>query len=103
MRPIHLVQVEKLRPAVILTREESRDRMTRISVASITSRMHGLPVEVPVGPRNGLDRPSVVNLDSVHTVAHERIGPQVGWFYDDQEPALLQAIAYAFALELPEG
>lgn len=102
MRPIHLVQVERLRPAIILTRAESQDRMKRVSVAPITSRIHGLPVEVPVGGRNGLDRPSVVNLDNVHTVTRERIGPQIGWFFDDQEPALLRALAYAFALELPE-
>ena len=102
MRPIHLVQVEKLRPAVILTRPKSRDRMNRVSVAAITSRVHGLPVEVPVGVRNGLEREGVVNLDSVHTVSRERVGPQIGWFFDDQEPALLRALAYAFALELPE-
>ena len=103
MRPIHLVQVEKLRPAVLLTRPGTRDRMNRISVASITTRAHGLPVEVPVGVRNGLERESVVNLDSVHTVARERVGPQIGWFFDDQEPALLRALAYAFALDLPEA
>ena len=100
MRPIHLVQVDKWRPAVILTRENSRDHMQHVTVAPITSRIHGLPVEVPVGPDNGLDVLSVVSADGIDTVARHQIGRQIGWLLDEQEDALAQAIAYAFDLEL---
>lgn len=100
MRPIHLVHIDKWRPAVILTREGSREHMQHVTVAPITSRIHGLPVEVPVGPDNGLDIPSVVSADGINTVDREQIGRQIGWLLDDQEEALAQAIEYAFNLEL---
>ena len=103
MRPIHLVRFEKIRPGVIMTRESSRDRMATITVAPITSRIHGLPVEVPVGLANGLEQESVVNLDGLRTVLARDIGRQIGWLLDEQEPALANALAYAFALELPEA
>lgn len=103
MRPIHLVRFEKVRPGVIMTREGSRDRMATVTVAPITSRIHGLPVEVLVGVANGLDGESVVNLDGLRTVPARDIGRHVGWLLDEQEPALAAALAYAFALELPEA
>ena len=102
MRPIHLVDLDKWRPAVILTREATRDHVHRITAAPITSRMWGLPTEVPVGVRNGIERDSVISLDNIKTVGRSAVGRQVGWLLDDQEPALARAIAYAFDLEFPD-
>lgn len=102
MRPIHLVRLDKLRPAVILTRAMTRDRVLRITVAPITSRVWGLPTEVPLGPANGLDHPCVASLDNIHTVDRADIGSQVGFIFDEQEPALAAAIAYAFDLDVPD-
>lgn len=98
MRPIVLASLDKTRPALVLTREISRPQMARISVALITSSIRGLSVEVPVGARNGLDHDCVVNLDNILTIEAHRIGRQVGWFFDDQEPLLTTAIANAFDL-----
>jgi mRNA interferase MazF len=102
MRPIHLVQLDKYRPALILTRESSREWIGKIAVAPITSRVWGLSSEVPVGPRNGLDAHSVVALDNIRTVRRALIGRRVGFLLDDQEPALAAAIAYAFDLDIPD-
>lgn len=100
MRPIHVVGLDKRRPAVILTRETLRDRLLRITVAPITSTIRGLASEVPVGPENGLELRSVVSIDNISTVSRGEIGPQVGWFLDDQEAALTRALAYAFDLDI---
>lgn len=99
MRPIHVVMIDRPRPALVLTRQVSRPHLDGITVAAITSRVHGLPVEVRVGPENGLERESVVNLDSVHTVNATEIGRRIGWLLDEQEPDLARAIAYAFDLQ----
>ena len=99
MRPIHIVHLEKSRPAVVLTRLGVRDRMSHLTVAPITSTVKGLSVEVPVGPRNGIDHPCVINCDSIETVHVDRIGRQVGFLLDDQEEDLARAISTAFDLE----
>jgi mRNA interferase MazF len=60
VRPIHLVRLDKTRPALILTREVVRPHLARVTVAPITSRIRGLTVELPVGPSNGFDHDSVL-------------------------------------------
>lgn len=55
MRPIHTAQLDKRRPVLVLTREIARQVLTNVTVAPITSQIRGLAVEVPIGPRNGLD------------------------------------------------
>lgn len=106
MRPIHVVRLEKVRPALVLTRAASRGAMGRVTVAPITSRVRGLAVEVAVGPENGLGHESVVNCDNVETVELDRIGRFVGFLHPDQETALAKALAHAFDLrieDLPRG
>ena len=99
MRPIHVADLDKARPVLILTREPARGVLTRITVAPITSRARGVVTEVPVGPRNGLDQASVVNCDNIRTVPSDRIGKRIGSLLPEQEEALTEAIMAAFDLE----
>jgi mRNA interferase MazF len=55
MHPIWLAQLDKVRPVVILTRDEVRLVRTLVTVAPITTTVRGLQSEVPVGRANGLD------------------------------------------------
>jgi mRNA interferase MazF len=98
MRPIHLAKLDKTRPVLVLTRELVRPHLTRVTVAPITSRIRGLTTEVIVGPANGLDHDSVVNLDNIATIAVGDLGRQVGRLLADQELALTEAIHAAFDL-----
>ena len=98
MRPIHLVRLDKTRPAVILTREIVRPHLSRVTVAPITSRVRGLTVEVFVGRSNGLDEDSVINCDNIVTVPTSAVGPQIGFLWSEQEPQLSAAVRAAFDL-----
>lgn len=100
MRTIALVQLDKRRPALILTRESKRHALSWVTVAPITSTVRGLASEVPVGPRNGLDHDSVVSCDNITTVRREAVGDTIGMLLEDQEAALARAISDAFELEL---
>lgn len=99
MRPIRLAQLDKLRPVLVLTREEVWPYVTSITVAPITSTRRGLSTEVKVGRANGLDHDSVVNCDSITTVPRALLGRVVGYLLPSQERALSGAIASAFDLE----
>src|SRR5215204_2194513 len=99
MRPIHLAMLDKTRPVLVLTRELVRPHLSRVTVAPITSTVRGLSTEVPVGPNNGLDHPSVVSCDNVVTVPKAALGRQIGRLLPEQEPTLTSALHAAFDLD----
>ena len=99
MRPIHLANLDKTRPVLVLTREGVRGSMLRVTVAAITARAKGLPTELPVGPRNGLAVDSVVSLDNVMTIRAADLGRHIGFLLPDQERHLASAVSHAFDLE----
>ncbi|GAA1709071.1 type II toxin-antitoxin system toxin endoribonuclease MazF3 [Isoptericola hypogeus] len=98
MRPIHLVRLDKTRPAVVLTREPVRSRRRWVSVAPIKSKALGLATEVLVDERNGIEHGSAVDCDSIQTVLVDDVGRQVGFLLDGQEEDLARAISTAFDL-----
>lgn len=99
MRAIHLAQLDKTRPVVVLTRELVRPHLHEVTVALITRTIRGLSSEVHVGTANGLDADSVINCDHVHTIPKEALGRQVGYLLPEQEPELTRALMLAFDLE----
>ena len=98
MRPIHLAQLDKERPVLILTRELVRPHLTRVTVAPITTTVRGLSTEVPVGTINGLDVESVVSCDNILTVPNSDVGRRIGYLQPSQELELSEAIRTAFDL-----
>ena len=101
MREIHLVRLDKTRPALVLTREAARGAMTNVTVAPVTSTIKGLSSEVSVGPSNGLDHDCVVSLDNVLTVPVAALGRTVGYLNATQEAQLARAVVLAYDLEVP--
>lgn len=98
MRPIHMAQLDKTRPVLVLTRQAVQPYLTRVSVAPITTTARGLSTEVPVGKANGIDHDSVVSCDNIVTVPTSNLGRRVGHLLPAQEPALAEAIRAAFDL-----
>lgn len=84
---------------LVLTQEIAIGRLRTVTVAVITSTIRRLATEVLVGPENGLDHASVVNLDSVFTVDHRSLGRRIGLLLDHQEPDLHRAVVAAFDLD----
>jgi mRNA interferase MazF len=99
MRPIHVAQLDKARPVLVLTRELVRPHLTTVTVAPITTTIRGLSTEVKVNSANGLSAPSVVSCDNITTIPAESLRGQVGVLLDDQEPQLGAAIRAAFDLD----
>lgn len=99
MRAIHVAQLDKARPVLILTREFVRPHLRTVTVAPITTTIRGLSSEVSVDAANGLTEPSVVSCDNITTIPTDAVGEQIGVLLDSQEPALSEAIAAAFDLD----
>lgn len=99
MRPIHVAQLDKARPVLVLTRELVRPHLNTVTVAPITTTVRALSTEVACGPANGLETMCAVACDNVTTIPVGSLGRQIGRLLDTQEPALTAAIHAAFDLE----
>lgn len=99
MRAIHIARLDKVRPALVLTREQVRPYLRSVTVAPITTSVRGLSTEVAVGPDNGIDHPSVISCDNIATIEVADLGRKIGRLLPAQEVLLSRAIAAAFDLE----
>ena len=98
MRAVVLVKLDKIRPALVLTRDIALPWLDRVTIAPITSTIRGLSTEVLLGPANGLDQECVASCDNLTTVPRDAIVAQVGLLRATQEVELTRAISNAFDL-----
>jgi mRNA interferase MazF len=56
---------EKGRPFLVVCRDATNAVMQRVLVAPVSTRIRGVPSELPVGTDEGLPRPSVASFDNV--------------------------------------
>ena len=77
---IWLAQVgRKRRPVLVLTRSEVIDVRRLVTVVEVTTTVRSHAAEVRVDHHDvGLERPSVVNCDGLHTVAQSSLVSRVG-------------------------
>ena len=66
------------RPVFLLSRDSAYALLNKVIVAEVTSTVRDIPVEVRLGPREGLSRRSVANLDNVHVVARSDLASRIG-------------------------
>jgi mRNA interferase MazF len=86
----------KKRPVLVMTRSEVIDVRALVTVAEVTTRVRGLASEVEVDHAQvGLDRPSVINCDGIHTVTQKSLTTLVGQVGDDVMRAVCSAVSYS--------
>lgn len=92
-----LTQVgRKTRPVLVLTRSEVLDVRELVTIAEITTSIRGLAAEVDIDHLDvGLDRPSVINCDGIHTVTQASLTSRVGEVSDETMHTVCSAVSYA--------
>jgi len=86
----------KRRPVLVLTRSEVMDVRRLVTVAEVTTSIRGLAAEVDVDHlRVGLDRPSVINCDGLHTVVQASLTDRIGVVGEAVMRRVCSAITYA--------
>ena len=86
----------KRRPVLLLTRSEVLDVRGLVTVAEVTTSIRGLAAEVAIDHVEvGLDRPSVVNCDGLHTITRASLTGLVGQVGDDVMRKVCSAVSYA--------
>jgi mRNA interferase MazF len=86
---------DKQRPVVVLTRDSIVDRLSRLTVAPLTSTIRGVASEVALGTEDGLKQPCAVNLHNIVTVPKEGLGRRVAQLDERRLDEICDAIAFA--------
>jgi mRNA interferase MazF len=84
---------------VILTRDSIIDRLSRITVAPVTSTIRGVASEVALGPDNGMKDACVINLHNIMTVPKAGLGRLVVSLDSRRLDQVCAAIAFALGCE----
>jgi mRNA interferase MazF len=86
------------RPVLLVSRDGAIERRTRVTVAPLTRRIRGLPVEVVLSRNDGVPQESAVNLDEIMTVPKATITNLITQLSDLKMAEVATAIRFAMAL-----
>jgi len=86
------------RPVVLLSRNEAYNVRTAVTVAEVTSTMRGIPVEVELGPEDGLPKKCVVNLDTIVTIRKDMLVERISFLRGEKIEKINAAIRFALSL-----
>lgn len=88
------------RPVLLLSRDSAYSLLNKVVVAEVTTTVRDIPVEVRLGRRQGLLRPSVANLDNLHVVARADLEARIGSLASSRVGEVKRALGYV--LDWPE-
>ena len=86
------------RPVVLLSRNSAYAVRASLTVAPITRTIYDIPVEVRLGPEDGMPRDCVVNLDGILTIPKKSLASHLTTL--SPEKMALVDTAIRFALDL---
>jgi mRNA interferase MazF len=86
----------KRRPVLVLTRPEVIDVRALVTVAEVTSSVRNIAAEVEFDhAASGLDRPSVINCDGLHTITKASLTTYAGSVSEETMERICAAVGYA--------
>lgn len=92
---VWIARLDKLRPAIVLTRNPMADILNEVLVVACTTTIRGLVTEVPVGLADGVRTGSVANVDATQLVEQSDLVRRVGQVRSSTMDAICDALHYA--------
>ena len=87
------------RPVLLVSRNRAYAVRESVTVAPLTTRVRGIPVEVTLGPDEGLPKSCVVNLDNLDTIEKRKLLARVTVLTDVKMSEVDAAIRYALGMD----
>ena len=87
------------RPVLLLSRDEAYLVRSLVTVAPVSTRVRGIPVEVPLGVEDGLPKPCAANLDSVATIPKALLERRIVALDQEERAAADDALRFALGLD----
>ena len=86
------------RPVVLLSRDEAYAVRNAVTVAQVTTTIRNIPVEIPLGKKEGLPHECVANVDTITTIPKSFLAERVGMLSSEKIERINQAIKFALSL-----
>ena len=86
------------RPVVLVSRDEAYAVRNAVTVAEITKTIRGIPVEVPLGPEDGLPARCAANLDTIMTIRKELLTKRIALLRNEKMAEIQKAVKFALDL-----
>ncbi|MGD9561745.1 MAG: type II toxin-antitoxin system PemK/MazF family toxin [Pyrinomonadaceae bacterium] len=96
---IKFKEPDKLRPALIITRNSAIPLLTSITVVPITSAMRDNATTVWLDESDGMPRPCVINVDHIQTVSKEKFKSYLTHLESGKMTEVFDAIKFAFGFD----
>jgi mRNA interferase MazF len=90
------------RPVVLLSRDVAYAIRQAITVAEVSTVIRSIPSEVPLGRRDGLPRPCVINTDNLATIPKGLLVARIASLSKLKLEQLEAALRFSLGLETPE-
>lgn len=87
------------RPVLLLSRDRAYSVRTAVTVAIVTRTIRNIPVEVRLGPKEGLPKDCVVNLDEILTVPMSLVASRICTLDEAKIREVEKAICFALDLK----
>ena len=87
-----------MRPVLLLSRNEAYSVRTAVTVAEVTSTIRGIPVEVEIGLKDGMEKKCVVNLDTIITVRKGILKNKITTLNSEKMREVKEAVEFALGL-----
>jgi mRNA interferase MazF len=88
------------RPVVLLSRDAAYRVRTSVAVALVTRVARNIPVEVPLGPEDGMPQQCVANLDDILTIPKAGLAERITTLSPEKMAAVARAVVYALDLKV---
>lgn len=88
------------RPVVLLSRDVAYRVRTSVTVGMVTRVARSIPVEVPLGPEDGMPQQCVVNLDDILTIPKARLTGRITVLSPEKMTAVSGAVIFALDLKV---
>ena len=87
------------RPVLLLSRNEAYSVRSLVIVAPVTTRIRGIPSEVPLGADDGLPQDCVANLDTITTIPKDYLRSRLAVLSAKKLKEIEAAIHFALGME----
>lgn len=88
------------RPVLLLSRDAAYSVRTSVTVSIVTRTIRAIPVEVPLGPEDGMPAHCVANLDDILTIPKARLTERITILSAEKMTGVARAVIFALDLRL---
>ena len=88
------------RPVLLLSRDAAYSVRTSVTVSIVTRTIRAIPVEVPLGPEDGMPAHCVVNLDDILAIPKARLAERITILSTEKMTGVARAVIFALDLRL---